>query len=203
MNKSNIIGICVAATYFITYFIIHTVVGGWWPEMFAFFFALPFSAFSGQLPFMLHIPGPKGVFIVVIINTIWWYFIIKLIYYMINYIILKANSSDANDSSIILNFLRWIDKIGNPNIIGICAGIIYLIIALIIIYIIRGSLGSFLLATLSFPFSLPSFFICIFIDEPQTRIIYLILNAIWWYFFVRLIYLVKRKSTALPGRQQA
>jgi len=191
-NKSNAIAICVAATYLATFLVIYMIVEGWgWlPWLFASLFALPFSVLSGQLIAILHIPPyPIGRFVSITLNTIFLYFGVRIIFYIANRVIdkIKTNATNTNNCSAGLD-CHGIYIFGKSNIIGICAAIAYLAMALIVSYAIKGKLSGFLLATLSFPFSGPSFFIGIFIDDSKREIIYLILNTIWWYFLARLIY---------------
>jgi len=85
------------------------------------------------------------------------------------------------------NALRTGEKMSKSSIVGFCFAIGYLFVCFVISgFQFEGSWGGFFCFLLALPFSILSMAILKYIGG--SFILFLILNAIWWYFLVKLIY---------------
>jgi len=79
MNKPNIIGICFAIGYLFACLIASNFPSeGGWNGFLCFILAFPFSILSAVIS--SYIGESFGIFL--ILNSLWWYFLIRLFYYI-------------------------------------------------------------------------------------------------------------------------
>jgi hypothetical protein len=87
MNSKHIFGVYFALAYVLACIIISILhIGGGWGIMYMIYLAAPFSILSGVI--CIYIENIFGNFIPTIVflamNTIWWYFLGRLFYYIKN-----------------------------------------------------------------------------------------------------------------------
>jgi hypothetical protein len=88
MSTKHVVGIYFASAYILACIIISILhIGGDWSMIYMLFLAFPFSILSGIVVVYIRVVFDNyfiSAAVFLIMNTIWWYFLGRLFYYMKN-----------------------------------------------------------------------------------------------------------------------
>jgi len=102
---------------------------------------------------------------------------------------------------LMISLIVGLTSMNKANVIAICFAVGYLSMCLFIWSLhFEGSWGGMIMFLLALPFSVLSIVISNSIGGAPA---FLIMNAIWWYFLIRLIFYIKHRKPSNPLVRQS